>query len=48
VNNDTGVGFYKKFGFEIVEVIQNYYKTIQPPDCYLVQKVLKPVSTPSS
>jgi len=41
VNNDQAINFYKKFGFEIKETIQNYYKRIEPPDCYVLQKSLK-------
>lgn len=57
VNNDQAIDFYKKFGFEIKETIQNYCikptphtkftrsltaadKRIEPPDCYVLQKVL--------
>jgi len=40
VNNDVGIEFYKKFGFVIVDTIKNYYKKIDPPDCYVLQKKL--------
>ena len=40
VNNDAAINFYKRFGFEITETIQNYYKRIEPPDCYVLQKTL--------
>ncbi|KAL6216946.1 hypothetical protein ACLB2K_010164 [Fragaria x ananassa] len=37
-NNDDAISFYKKFGFEITETIQNYYTNITPPDCYVLTK----------
>lgn len=37
-NNDDAIHFYKKFGFEITETIQNYYTNISPPDCYALTK----------
>ena len=30
VSNDSAIKFYEKFGFEIVEQKQNYYKRIEP------------------
>ncbi|CAH9131581.1 unnamed protein product [Cuscuta epithymum] len=39
-NNDDAIKFYKNFGFEITETIQNYYTNITPPDCYVVTKVI--------
>jgi len=41
VNNEQAINFYKKFGFEIINTIQNYYKRIDPPDCFVLQKSLK-------
>ncbi|KAF5185201.1 N-alpha-acetyltransferase [Thalictrum thalictroides] len=37
-NNDEAIDFYKKFGFEITETIQNYYANITPPDCHVLTK----------
>ncbi|URE28703.1 FR47-like protein [Musa troglodytarum] len=37
-NNDDAIAFYKKFGFEIVDTIQNYYTNISPPHCYVLSK----------
>lgn len=37
-NNDDAIAFYKKYGFEITETIQNYYVNITPPDCYVLTK----------
>ncbi|XP_046543263.1 LOW QUALITY PROTEIN: probable N-acetyltransferase san [Haliotis rubra] len=38
INNDGAIRFYEKFGFEIVEEKQNYYKRIEPADAYVLQK----------
>ena len=40
-NNDDAINFYKKFGFEITETIQNYYANITPPDCYVLTKYIQ-------
>lgn len=40
INNDEAIAFYKKFGFEITETIQNYYTNITPRDCYVLKKHL--------
>jgi L-amino acid N-acyltransferase YncA len=40
-SNEEAISFYKKFGFEIVETIKDYYKRIEPRDCYIVQKLIK-------
>jgi len=41
VNNESAIEFYKKFGFEIVETKQKYYKRIEPADAYVLQKTLQ-------
>ncbi|CAN0877644.1 N-alpha-acetyltransferase 50 [Linum grandiflorum] len=41
-NNEDAINFYKKFGFEITDTIQNYYTNITPPDCYVVKKFITP------
>ncbi|XP_059459635.1 uncharacterized protein LOC132189119 [Corylus avellana] len=35
-NNEDAINFYKKFGFEITDTIENYYTNISPPDCYVL------------
>lgn len=42
LNNDGAIEFYKKFGFQIVETKEHYYKRIEPADAYVLEKVLKP------
>uniref|UniRef100_I1M656 N-acetyltransferase domain-containing protein n=1 Tax=Glycine max TaxID=3847 RepID=I1M656_SOYBN len=37
-NNEDAINFYKKFGFEITETIQNYYTNITPTDCYVLTR----------
>jgi ribosomal protein S18 acetylase RimI-like enzyme len=41
-NNEAAIKFYKKYDFEITDTIQNYYKHIEPPDCYVLSKILIP------
>lgn len=41
VNNESAIEFYKKFGFEVVDLKKNYYKRIEPADAYVLQKNLK-------
>lgn len=35
-SNADALAFYKKFRFENRGVIRNYYKRIEPPDCYVL------------
>lgn len=42
VCNEVGIKFYQKFGFEIVETKESYYKRIEPADAYVLQKILRP------
>ncbi|KAH7387939.1 hypothetical protein KP509_16G049600 [Ceratopteris richardii] len=39
-NNEEALAFYRNFGFEVREKIENYYTDIEPPDCYLLVKEL--------
>ena len=41
INNDSAIKFYEKFGFEIVEEKQNYYKRIEPANAYVLQKTFR-------
>ncbi|CDW58744.1 N-alpha-acetyltransferase 50 [Trichuris trichiura] len=40
VNNFGALEFYKKFGFEVVAIAQNYYKRIEPSDALVLEKWL--------
>merc|ERR1711879_592262 len=42
VSNDVALEFYKKFGFNIVETKEQYYKRIEPADAHVLEKFLKP------
>ncbi|CAG9101061.1 hypothetical protein JYU34_013459 [Plutella xylostella] len=46
VNNEGAIDFYKKFGFEIVETKEHYYKRIEPADAHVLQKTLREPSAP--
>ena len=39
-SNDEALRFYQRFGFTITGTIENYYKRITPPDCYVVSKTI--------
>ena len=41
-SNTDAMEFYgKKFGFERGELVENYYKRIDPPHCYILRKKLR-------
>lgn len=41
-SNDDAMKFYgEKFGFERGELVENYYKRIDPPHCYILRKKLR-------
>lgn len=42
ISNEGAIDFYKKFGFEIVETKEHYYKRIEPADAHVLQKTLRP------
>ncbi|EKX36892.1 hypothetical protein GUITHDRAFT_97434 [Guillardia theta CCMP2712] len=37
-SNTDAINFYKRFGFEVKDKILNYYKRIDPPDCFVLSK----------
>ncbi|EDW47404.1 GM21284 [Drosophila sechellia] len=41
INNNGAIEFYKKFGFEIVDTKEQYYKRIEPADAHVLQKTLR-------
>lgn len=50
VSNTVALKFYERFGFKVVSTIKNYYKRIEPSDCFLVtrrfDKETKPAEAP--
>ena len=42
VNNSEALEFYKRFGFEVVETKEKYYKRIEPADAHVLQKKISP------
>ncbi len=40
LGNDAAKSFYEKHGFQQVDIIKDYYKRIDPPDCYLLVRSL--------
>jgi ribosomal protein S18 acetylase RimI-like enzyme len=45
-SNDDAVNFYKKFGFEIIETLPNYYTKVEPASCYVLSRANTPVDPP--
>lgn len=41
MNNDGAIEFYRKFGFEIVETKEQYYKRIEPAGAHVLEKNLR-------
>lgn len=41
MNNEGAIDFYQKFGFEIVETKEHYYKRIEPADAHVLQKTIR-------
>lgn len=41
ISNQGAIEFYKKFGFEIVETKEDYYKRIEPSSAHVLKKQIK-------
>lgn len=41
MNNECAIEFYQKFGFEIVETREQYYKRIEPAGAHVLEKNLR-------
>lgn len=41
MNNECAIEFYQKFGFEIVETRDHYYKRIEPAGAHVLEKNLR-------
>jgi ribosomal protein S18 acetylase RimI-like enzyme len=40
IDNEDAIKFYQRLGFEKGEMVENYYKRIDPPHCYILRKKL--------
>lgn len=40
ISNQDAIQFYERLGFEKGEIVENYYKRIDPPHCYILRKKL--------
>lgn len=41
-SNTAALRFYLSHGFEATQILRNYYKRIEPPDCYVLRRQLLP------
>lgn len=48
VNNDDAMAFYKSFGFEYKETIENYYRRIEPSGCHVFARGVDDWEHPTS
>lgn len=37
-SNEEALRFYRRYGFEVAEKLEGYYKRIDPPDCFVLRK----------
>jgi len=45
INNTDAMRLYKRFGFEVIGLLQCYYKRIEPADAYVLSKGVTPEAT---
>ena len=43
ISNEEGMRFYKRYGFDVVATLQNYYRRLDPPHCHVLLKQLVPL-----
>eukprot|EP00959_Pyramimonas_sp_CCMP1952_P034492 723208-Pyramimonas_sp.AAC.2 len=48
VNNDDAMAFYKSYGFEFKETIDNYYRRIEPSGCHVYARSVDDWVDPTS
>ncbi|KAK2716839.1 probable N-acetyltransferase san [Artemia franciscana] len=41
VTNEVALSFYQKFGFEVIDTKEQYYKRIDPPGAHVLQRTLR-------
>ncbi len=41
ISNGDAIKFYERLGFEKGEMVENYYKRIDPPHCYILRKTFE-------
>uniref|UniRef100_A0A1I7Z0R8 N-terminal methionine N(alpha)-acetyltransferase NatE n=1 Tax=Steinernema glaseri TaxID=37863 RepID=A0A1I7Z0R8_9BILA len=40
-SNKEALEFYEKFGFQVTEIVEDYYKRIEPNDAYYLAKKIE-------
>ena len=41
INNDDAVKFYEKHGFSILQKVDNFYKRLDPPHCFVLARTIQ-------
>ncbi|OWZ18643.1 Acetyltransferase [Phytophthora megakarya] len=41
-SNTAALRFYRSHGFEVTQILRDYYKRLEPPDCYVLRRQLTP------
>ena len=40
-SNEEALGFYRAHTFEVIEKLEGYYKRVDPPDCFILSKMME-------